>query len=361
MSTEPADVAGPSHHRIAGRRARDDPNELKEARADQHSRLRNAVIDLVIVAALLYAASKLQSQFSGVGTALSHASAGPIVAAVGLEVCSEVGFVLAFVMVMDPERDLFCTRHLGREIAWTELGASVLLPAGAAGGPGVAAWALNKLGMAGTTIAQRSFVLLFLNSAVDFSAVIVFGVTMYVGLLAGSTDPLLTILPAGIALAVLVFVLLVPRVVLPLAGRTSSRHHKISLGLEAVGRGVTGTVAILRSGDWRLVGPIAYWALDNAVLYMAFVGLGHAPPVGVVVMSYLIGALGGSIPLPAGIGSILGMVGLLVAFGVPTGDAAAAVLIFQAISIGVPTVGGTIAFLLLRRSFKQPTSAAASG
>jgi uncharacterized membrane protein YbhN (UPF0104 family) len=361
MSTERAYRAAPSLRESPARRARDDPGELKEARADQHSRLRNAVIDLAIVAVLIYAATKLQSQFSGVGAALEKASAGPIFAAVGLEVGSELGFVLAFVMVMDPERDLFCNRRLGREIAWTELGASLVLPAGAAGGPAVAAWALTKLGMAGRTIAERSFVLLFVNSAVDFAAVFVFGLAMYLGVLSGSSNPLLTILPAGLALFVVVCVLLVPRVFLPLARRTASTHHKLALALEAVGRGVTGTVALLRSRDWRLAGPIAYWALDNAVLYMVFVSLGPAPPVGVVVMSYLLGAIGGSVPLPAGIGSVLGMVGLLVAFGVPTGEATAAVLVYQAISLGVATVGGTGAFLLVRRNFRQPPRTATSG
>ena len=360
MSLEQADRPAPSRHESPARRARDDPRELTRARADQHSRLRNALIDLVIVAALIYAATKLQSQFSGVGAALENASAGPILAAVALEVGSELGFVLAFVLVMDPEGDLFCSRRLGQEIAWTELGASMLLPAGAAGGPGVAAWALSRLGMAGTTIARRSFVLLFLNSAVDFTAVFLFGLAMYLGVLSGSSNPLLTILPAGLALLVLVLVLLVPRVLLPLAERTASSHHRLGLVLEIVAHGVTGTVALLRSRDWRLAGPIAYWALDNAVLYMVFVSLGHTPPVGVVVMSYLIGALGGSVPLPAGIGSILGMVGLLVAFDVPTGEATAAVLVYQAISLGVAAIGGTLAFLLMRRNFRQPPQAATS-
>src|SRR6478609_11312507 len=131
MSLEQADRPAPSRHESPARRARDDPSELRRARADQHSRLRNALIDLAIVAVLIYAATKLQSQFSGVGAALEQASAGPIFGAVGLEVGSELGFVLAFLMVMDPERDLFCNRRLGREIAWTELGASMLLPAGA--------------------------------------------------------------------------------------------------------------------------------------------------------------------------------------------------------------------------------------
>jgi putative heme transporter len=156
-------------------------------------------------------------------------------------------------------------------------------------------------------------------------------------------------------------VLLVPRVLLPLARRTASSHHTLALVLETVAEGVTGTVALLRGRDWRLAGPIAYWALDNAVLYMVFVSLGHTPPVGVVVMSYLIGALGGSVPLPAGIGSVLGMVGLLVAFGVPTGEATAAVLVYQAISLGVATVGGALAFLLMRRNFRQPPRPATSG
>jgi uncharacterized membrane protein YbhN (UPF0104 family) len=359
MATEQAHRA---HLSLRGSRAAEREEARAVTREHEHEhRLRNALIDLAIVALLIIGATQLESQFDGIGAALETARPGPLVVGLGVEVLSELGFVLAFLLVMDPDGRLFCQRRVGRHIAWTELGGGMLLPAGAAGGPGIAAWALHKVGMAGEVIAERSLVLLFLNSAVDFVVVIVVGVGLYLGVLTGSTDPALTILPAGIALVVIVLVLLVPRVFLPVARRSSAQHPKVAIVFETLARGVTGTVAEFRDHDWRLIGAVAYWAFDNSVLYLALTAVGHPPPVGVVVMAYVVGALGGSVPIPAGLGSIAGMAGILVAFGMHPGPATAAVLLYQAISIGVAVVGGAIAYLLLRGNLKHPEVRAAIG
>ena len=62
-----------------------------------------------------------------------------------------------------------------------------------------------------------------------------------------------------------------------------------------------------------------------------------------------IGALGGSIPLPASIGTIGGIAGMLIVYGVHHNPAVAAVLLHQAIGLLVPLAGGTIAYLIIRR------------
>jgi uncharacterized membrane protein YbhN (UPF0104 family) len=66
-------------------------------------------------------------------------------------------------------------------------------------------------------------------------------------------------------------------------------------------------------------------------------------------MAYIIGALGGAIPLPAAVGSIGGMVGMLILYGVAHNAAVAAVLLYQAIGLLVPLTGGGIAYMILRR------------
>ena len=86
------------------------------------------------------------------------------------------------------------------------------------------------------------------------------------------------------------------------------------------------------------------------VLWGAFIAIHYHPAPGfaVVLMAYIIGALGGSLPLPAGIGAVLGMVGMLVLYGVPHNDALAAVIVYQAIGQLVPLLGGGIAWVFLR-------------
>ena len=89
------------------------------------------------------------------------------------------------------------------------------------------------------------------------------------------------------------------------------------------------------------------------VLWSAFIAINAHPAPGfaVVLMAYIIGALGGSAPLPAGIGSIGGMVGMLILYGVQHNAAVVAVLLYQAIGQLVPLVGGGIAYLFLRGKF----------
>jgi uncharacterized membrane protein YbhN (UPF0104 family) len=86
------------------------------------------------------------------------------------------------------------------------------------------------------------------------------------------------------------------------------------------------------------------------VLWSAFLAI-HADPVpgfAVVVMAYVIGAIGGSLPLPASIGTIGGIAGMLIVYGVAHNPAVAAVLLHQAIGLLVPLTGGTIAYLIIR-------------
>jgi uncharacterized membrane protein YbhN (UPF0104 family) len=73
------------------------------------------------------------------------------------------------------------------------------------------------------------------------------------------------------------------------------------------------------------------------------------PGFAVVAMAYVIGALGGSIPLPASIGTVGGMAGMLILYGVGHNTAIAAVLLHQAIGLLVPLTGGTVAYAIIRR------------
>jgi len=63
------------------------------------------------------------------------------------------------------------------------------------------------------------------------------------------------------------------------------------------------------------------------------------------------------IPIPGGIGAVdFGLVGMLAVYGAPLSTAAAAVLIYRTISLWVPTLVGTVAYVLLRRDLRRPIS-----
>jgi uncharacterized protein (TIRG00374 family) len=115
--------------------------------------------------------------------------------------------------------------------------------------------------------------------------------------------------------------------------------------------GITEAGQILRSGEFGVVlGSIGYWAFDNAVLWATFHAFGLSPPITVILMGYLIGQLGGLLPIPGGVGGITGgLIGTLVVYGTPAAGTAAAVLAYQLILFWLPLIVGGIAFSMLRR------------
>ena len=78
------------------------------------------------------------------------------------------------------------------------------------------------------------------------------------------------------------------------------------------------------------------------------------PPIFGLIVAYQIGYLADLIPIPGGIGVLEGgLLGTLVLFHLPATQTAAAVIIYHAISLWVPTLGGTAGFVRLRRSLAQ--------
>ena len=92
---------------------------------------------------------------------------------------------------------------------------------------------------------------------------------------------------------------------------------------------------------------------------MCFVAFGHRPPFGVLVLGYLIGQLGGNLPTPGGVGGVdLGLVGTFVLYQQPLAVSTAAVLTYHAISVWVPGLMGSQAFVELRRTLQRATDSA---
>ena len=82
---------------------------------------------------------------------------------------------------------------------------------------------------------------------------------------------------------------------------------------------------------------------------------GETPPLAPVVLAYQIAYLSNFIPVPGGIGVLDGsMIGMLVLYGVGGTVATAATLAYHAIALWVPAVLGTIAFVVLQKTKKQP-------
>jgi uncharacterized protein (TIRG00374 family) len=305
------------------------------------------LIVLVLVAVLAPGLGEVRDR-------LREADPAWLAVAVGLEALSCWSYVLMF-------RPIFCRRMSWRtssEIAWAELGVGSIVPASGAGGLALGAWILSRRGMPAVQIARRSVAFFLIKSSVNFVAVAVLGTLMAVGLLGPHRSLLLTALPAALSIALIALVAAMPRLG---PGRDPGRHgSKLRRAVHAARRAVIGGTAeavelIKRRDVTVILGAVGYWAFDNAVLWACYQAFGADVPLSIVLMGYLIGQLGGLLPLPGGVGGIDGgLIGTLIVFGAPAAVTAAAVLAYRVILFWLPLIGGAIAFYSLRRALDQP-------
>ena len=218
---------------------------------------------------------------------------------------------------------------MDQRVAWAQLGGGLLVPGGSLGGMGVGAWFLHRFGMPPKQIAERQFNLSFLNTAISALALIVFGIGLATGIFPGEDNLLLTLLPAAVAAVGIAAALLIAR----RASDYAERLHqapKIATSIEDARRRRRrhpDPVSPRRLEERARSGHLP--GFEVLVLWSAFLAI-HAHPVpgfAVVVMADVIGALGGSLPLPASIGTIGGIVGMLIVYGVDHNPAVAAVLL----------------------------------
>jgi uncharacterized membrane protein YbhN (UPF0104 family) len=289
---------------------------------------------------------------------LEHVRREWIVGAVALELLSEFGYVQSWRAIVDRDGLLAADgrgRRTATRAAWAQLGGGMLVPGGSLASIGVGAWILRHFGMPARTIADRQFNLGFLNTAVDALALVLFGVGLAVGILGHQSNSLLTWLPAGVAAAGIAGALVLGRRGAKRAQSLEAGHPKLAASVGSLAGAVDATDRILlhRGNGRSVLGALAYLGFDALVLWTAFLAI-HANPVpgfAPVVMAYIIGALAGSIPLPAGIGAVGGIAGMLILYGVGRNTAIAGVLLYEAVGLLVPLLGGGLAYLFLRREF----------
>ena len=106
-----------------------------------------------------------------------------------------------------------------------------------------------------------------------------------------------------------------------------------------------------------LIGSFGYMGFDIAALVFCFRAFGHTPALPIIVVAYIIGQLGGLVPLPGGIGGTEGgLIGLLALYHAPLATATVSVLAYRALALWLPALLGSVAFIQLRPSLHAPTS-----
>ena len=311
--------------------------------------IRRRALQATAALAVLVAILLLAPGLGEVRDKLAGASPGWLVLATLLEGLSFASYVLMF-------GPIFCTGLSWKrswQIGGSELAMGSLVPASGAGGLALGAWVLHRGGMDGERIARRSVAFFMIKSGVNFVAVAVLGAALAVGLLGPDLSLWLTAFPAAIAALTIGAVVAIPRLGPGREpGPDASRFRRlVSASRKAVIDGVAEALQILRTRNRRvLAGAVGYWLFDNAVLWATFRAFGVSLPLSVILMGYLIGQLGGLLPIPGGIGGIDGgLIGTLIVYGAPAAGTAAAVLAYRVILFWLPLIAGGIAFLALRR------------
>ncbi|HEV2924786.1 MAG TPA: YbhN family protein [Solirubrobacteraceae bacterium] len=308
---------------------------------------RRRLVVLAILAVVAGAAAVSLSGTAAIGERLASGRPGWLIVAVGFELMSVLGFVAIFQLAFGE----WLPRRLSLRMGLAVCAATILVPAGGLIAIGVGARALRRRGMSSAKMRSRAIAFLLVTNAPNVIVLGMLGIALGAGLLAGPHAATLTLVPAAIALSAVAFMLVLPTVSHHRAApvRDGIAHRVVSVVATELELGVIEAITLLRAHSWKLLGAVAYYAFDNAVLWATFRSFGHVrQPFAVLVMAYVIGSAAGSLPVPAGIGVVEGgMIGLLVLFGAPAICAGIAVLAYRAVSTGVPLAAGGVSFLTL--------------
>jgi uncharacterized membrane protein YbhN (UPF0104 family) len=239
----------------------------------------------------------------------------------GLEFISLTGYVILLSLVVGRVTPRVRTRE-SAQITLAGVAATRLLPTAGAGGAAVTLWVLRRAGVGSRTAARALLALLVLLYAVFLAAIVSAGTALALGLVHSRGPGLLSAVPAVVAAA---------GIALALAIASQRRFRRVQL----LGDAVRDGCRLVRSGDVRIAGALAYWLCDAAVLWAMLHAFGSPPALPVVALAYFVGQAANTLPIPGSVSG--GIAAVLIAFGVPAGLALTSVLAYRTISVWLPT------------------------
>ena len=321
---------------------------------------RRAAVPAALVAVAAVAVIVAGGPLGTVADALSRPLAADprwVGAAAGFELVSFAGYVTLLWLVGSR-----ATPRLGfrasAEVTLSGAAATRLLPTGGVGGAALTVWAFRHAGLSSRDATRTLMAFLVVLYSVFFASIVVAGGALALGLAHGDGPLALSAAPAAAAAlaiaAALAFALRRPAAADALvdapagAPRSVRARHALRSTPGVLGAAVRDAVGVVRSRDVRLLGALAWWGFDAAVLWAMLHALGAPPALAVVALAYFVGQVANTIPLPGAVSG--GMVGVLIAFGVETDLALASVLGYRAVAAWLPAPFGLAALGGLRRT-----------
>jgi uncharacterized membrane protein YbhN (UPF0104 family) len=257
-----------------------------------------------------------------------------LLAAVGLELGSCLSYLVVFRRFF-PEPP----RPVSRQVAWMAMGAGAVLPGGNFSSAATTGWLLRNHGIGARRLVERCGALLCFLTLFGFFINGVAGAALLVGIGHGPHD----LAHSGIPILVSLFVI-GSAVAAMIIGRRY--RERAPAPARSVAASLQGAWESLLNPHWRMLGAAGFLGLDMAALWAACRATGH--PIGVLALAvaYFIGYLATMIPMPAGLGVLdSGLAGALVLYGFSPTASVGAVLVYHAISVWIPGLGGLVAWL----------------
>lgn len=319
-------------------------------------RARTAVLQVALLAALLAGVGfVIAGIVPGSGARLSHPATGWIVVELLLELVACGSYALLFHAVFS-HGAFTLPFSRSAEIALGELGAFVVVPTGA-GGPAVRFWGLLRGGMPFRIVVIRSVVHAVVFNLPYIAAAVALGGAVALGFGPGHASLAVALAPLGVVVVTVAIAAGAAWYAHARRGEPRSRWQRIGRdALLAIPVGVRELSGRLREPP-LLLGAISYWAGDCGVLVVAFHAAHGSASIGVVVLAYMLGQLGNTLPLPGGVGGVEPiMLGVMTASGVDLGLGAAAVVLYRFVSLGIQTLLGTIAVIALTAGLRPVQS-----
>jgi len=294
--------------------------------------LATAIVGVLSVGALLWVAPPAQ-----VIESIGDMNPAWLLAAIALEIGSCLSYVVVFRRFF-PEPP----RPASRQVAWIAMGAGAILPGGNFSSAATTGWLLRHHGIGTRRLVERCGALLCFLTLFGFFVNGVAGAFLLVGIGHGPHD----LEHSGIPILVSLFV-----IGSALSAMIIGRRHlaRAPVAVRSLAASLEGAWASLSRPHWRMLGAAGFLGLDMATLWAACRATGHPLGVLALAVAYFIGYLATMIPVPAGLGVLdSGLAGALVLYGYSPAAAVGAVLVYHAISVWVPGLGGLVAWLPAR-------------
>lgn len=326
-------------------------SEIALPALDVRALARRAAVPALVAAAAVALAVLAGGQVHAFGDAVRRmlgVSPGWLTVGIVFECVSLAGYVALLSLVAGGATSRVGARE-SAQITLAGAAATRLLPTAGAGGAALTVWALRRAGL-GALAAGRTLLAFFVVLyAVFLASIALAGGALALGLVHARGALALSALPAAVAT-------LAVALGLALAARQRSGSDvtaggralgaRVRTGTELVGHAVRDGIGLVRRGEPRLAGAIAYWAFDAAVLWAMLHAFGAPPALAVVALAYLVGQVANTVPLPGTVSG--GMAGVLIAFGVPAGLALPAVLAYRTVAVWLPTPAAVASLPALR-------------